>query len=123
MKLTMRRYRQKSIFFSRILQLHYLNTGQVLRTFPLDLGIIIGFTGKKKYSEIFYQFTSFLTPGIIYTIDLQKDQEPRVSIHVLNCYKYGYIFTIRECFFFSKLKITEINSLIINVIVSDMAGN
>ncbi|XP_071629723.1 prolyl endopeptidase-like [Temnothorax longispinosus] len=61
-----------------ILQLHCLNTGKVLRTFPLDHGTVIGFSGEKKYSEIFYKFTSFLTPGIIYTIDLKKEKEPRI---------------------------------------------
>ncbi|KYN41764.1 Prolyl endopeptidase [Trachymyrmex septentrionalis] len=61
-----------------ILQLHCLNTGKVLRTFPLDLGTVVGFSGEKKFSEIFYQFTSFLTPGIIYTIDLKKEEEPRI---------------------------------------------
>ncbi|KAG5346645.1 PPCE endopeptidase, partial [Acromyrmex charruanus] len=61
-----------------ILQLHCLNTGKVLRTFPLDLGTVVGFSGEKKYSEIFYQFTSFLTPGIIYTIDLKNEEKPRI---------------------------------------------
>ncbi|XP_043489627.1 prolyl endopeptidase [Polistes fuscatus] len=61
-----------------ILQLHSLTTGKLLRTFPLDVGTIIGFSGDKKYSEIFYQFTSFLTPGIIYTADLKNDDEPKI---------------------------------------------
>ncbi|XP_034949822.1 prolyl endopeptidase [Chelonus insularis] len=61
-----------------ILQLHCLNTGKLIRTFPLDLGTIVGFSGDIDYSEIFYQFTSFLTPGIIYTLDLAKNEEPQV---------------------------------------------
>lgn len=61
-----------------ILQLHSLTTGKILRTFPLDVGTVVGFSGHKKYSEIFYKFTSFLTPGIIYMMDLKKDEEPKV---------------------------------------------
>ncbi|XP_046416785.1 prolyl endopeptidase [Neodiprion fabricii] len=61
-----------------VLQLYSLETGQLLRTFPIDVGTIVGFSGDKKYSEIFYQFTSFLTPGIIYTMDLKDDAEPKI---------------------------------------------
>ncbi|XP_076654693.1 prolyl endopeptidase isoform X1 [Halictus rubicundus] len=81
-----------------VLQLHSLKSGEKLRTFPLDVGKIINFTGEKKYSEIFYHFTSFLVPGIIYRVDLKNDEEPQVlrDIKVKNfdasMYKTSQIF-------------------------------
>lgn len=49
-----------------ILQLHDLATGAHLKTFPLEVGSIVGYSGQKKDTEIFYQFTSFLSPGKIF---------------------------------------------------------
>ncbi|XP_043463530.1 prolyl endopeptidase isoform X2 [Leptopilina heterotoma] len=61
-----------------VLQLHSLKSGELIRNFPLDVGTVSGFSGEKKYSEIFYHFTSILNPGIIYTMDLKKDENPKI---------------------------------------------
>ncbi|XP_017310794.1 prolyl endopeptidase [Ictalurus punctatus] len=55
-----------------VLKMHQLASGEELKTFPLEVGSIVGFTGRKKDSEIFYYFTSFLSPAIIYHCDLTK---------------------------------------------------
>lgn len=61
-----------------LLYLHNMS-GERIMCFPLDIGSIVGFTGRKKDSEIFYQFTSFLSPGIIYHCDLtQENFKPKV---------------------------------------------
>lgn len=46
-----------------VLKMYRLSSGEELRTFPLDVGSVVGFTGRKIDSEIFYYFTSFLSPG------------------------------------------------------------
>ncbi|MGH0153076.1 UNVERIFIED_CONTAM: hypothetical protein FKN15_034834 [Acipenser sinensis] len=46
-----------------VLKMYHLQTGVHLKTVPLDVGSVVGFTGCKKDSEIFYYFTSFFSPG------------------------------------------------------------
>ncbi|XP_017099168.2 prolyl endopeptidase [Drosophila bipectinata] len=62
-----------------VLQVNSLNDGKLLREFDLDIGTIVGTTGEKKYSEIFYNFSSFLNPGTIYRYDFKTpDEKPTV---------------------------------------------
>lgn len=61
-----------------VLYLHNLS-GERLMSFPLDIGSIVGYSGRKRDSEIFYQLTSFLTPGVIHHCDLTEDNiQPKV---------------------------------------------
>ncbi|XP_046905881.1 prolyl endopeptidase [Hypomesus transpacificus] len=62
-----------------VLKMYLLSSGEELRTFALDVGSVVGFTGRKRDSEIFYYFTSFLSPAIIYHCDLtQEPLQPHV---------------------------------------------
>lgn len=51
-----------------------LSDGKLIRKFPLEIGQVVAISGDKKYSEIFYQFVSFLTPGSIYKYDFAKPE-------------------------------------------------
>uniref|UniRef100_A0A8W8NEQ2 Prolyl endopeptidase n=1 Tax=Magallana gigas TaxID=29159 RepID=A0A8W8NEQ2_MAGGI len=55
------------------LYVHNLSDGKRKAEFPLEIGTIAGYSGKKEQTEIFFQFISFLTPGVIYRCDMTKD--------------------------------------------------
>jgi len=63
-----------------VLHIHNLADGSFIKELPLPLGTIVGFAGDKRYPEVFYQFTSFLSPGIIYGCDLSTNplSDPKV---------------------------------------------
>ena len=53
--------------------MHDLTTGTRKAQFPLEVGSVSSLTGRKEDTNIFYTFTSFLSPSRIYTCDLTKE--------------------------------------------------
>ncbi|KAJ6853230.1 prolyl endopeptidase-like [Iris pallida] len=56
-----------------ILQVRDLKTGQLLHNLPIDIGTVTWITGRRRDSEAFIGFTSFLTPGITYRCNLSTE--------------------------------------------------
>jgi len=83
--------------------LHDLASGAKTFQFPLDVGTVSGFSGKKKSSEIFYQFVSFLTPGIIYHCDMSSgNYEPKTFREISVKGFDASMFETTQVFFNSK---------------------
>ncbi|VDP16363.1 unnamed protein product [Soboliphyme baturini] len=55
-----------------VLQVHDFVSGQQLFTLPLEVGSVSQFFGKEDDSEVFFCCESFVVPGTIYRVDLQK---------------------------------------------------
>lgn len=61
------------------MQIHSLETGEFIRSLPLDIGAVDRISADRKYSEIFYNFVSFLIPGSIHKFDMTDlDSEPQL---------------------------------------------
>ncbi len=50
--------------------LHNLSDGKFVKQFPLAMGSVSGYSGKRYHTEMFYSFISFLTPGVFYRCDM-----------------------------------------------------
>lgn len=85
------------------LYVHDLSSGNKLSQLPLEVGTIVGYSGKKKDSEIFYLFMSFLTPGIVYSCDMSTDSfQPKVFREIkVKDFDFDK-FTTKQVFFPSK---------------------
>lgn len=55
------------------MSLYNLSDGKFVKNFPLDMGTVSSYSGKRYQTEIFYGFVSFLTPGIFYRCDMTTD--------------------------------------------------
>lgn len=63
----------------------------------------MGFSGKKKHTEIFYQFVSFMTPGVIYHYDFNKpNAEPTVFREVTVPGLDSSLYESKQIFYESK---------------------
>lgn len=56
---------------SRLYLLH-LETGDQIKEFDLDVGTVSGYSGRRDQTQMFFSFTSFLSPGIIYLCDFSE---------------------------------------------------
>ncbi|XP_019880935.1 prolyl endopeptidase isoform X2 [Aethina tumida] len=57
-----------------VMQIHDLISGKKLYDFKLDVGTIGGISGKRKHTEMFYSFGSFLTPNIVHQVTFDNDK-------------------------------------------------
>lgn len=55
------------------MMLHNLTDGKFVKQFPLAMGSVAGYSGKRYHTEMFYSFVSFLTPGIFYHCDMTTE--------------------------------------------------
>ena len=87
-----------------IMQLRDLHTGNLLKTYQTDLGTIREFSGKKESPEFFFQFCSFLTPGIVYRCDISQSAEADPIVYreiTLDGFDASN-FETKQIFYFSK---------------------
>ena len=63
-----------------VMAVHDLETGNLVHNIPLNIGSIVGLSGEKDQHEVFYKFSSMITPGIIYYLDMKSSPLlPKVS--------------------------------------------
>ena len=55
-----------------LLQIHDLQTGKFQWRLPLEIGTVTDTTGRRQDPEVFFNFTSFLSPGTVYRCDLSS---------------------------------------------------
>lgn len=82
--------------------MHSLETGKFIRAFPLEIGTVIGFSGNQMYSEIFYLFVSFTTPGTIYRYDFSKPKDEPTILSEQNLNLVGFeknSFKVEQVFY------------------------
>ncbi|KAJ6399682.1 hypothetical protein OIU77_020270 [Salix suchowensis] len=56
-----------------VLQVRDLKTGSLLHRLPIDIGSVTGISARRDDSTVFFEFTSFLTPSIIYKCNLDTE--------------------------------------------------
>lgn len=53
-----------------LLQVRDLKTGSLQHQLPIDIGTVYGISARREDNVVFFSFTSFLSPGIIYQCNL-----------------------------------------------------
>lgn len=86
------------------LQLHKISDGSLVKELNLPMGALTGLSGERKHDEIFYSFTSFLIPGIVYHLKLDHElkNEPVIFKEAKPPNFDHTKFTTEQVFFTSK---------------------
>lgn len=66
------------------MQIFDLHTGKKIHDFNVGLGTIKAMSGERHHTEMFYSFSSFLTPNIIYKVDF-KDGKITEKVNTAYC--------------------------------------
>ncbi|XP_062099552.1 uncharacterized protein LOC133805396 [Humulus lupulus] len=56
-----------------VLQVRDLNSGSLIHQLPIDIGTVHGISARREDNIVFFGFTSFLSPGIIYQCNLDSE--------------------------------------------------
>lgn len=56
-----------------VLQIRDLKSGSLIHQLPIDIGTVRGISARREDDILFFGFTSFLTPGIIYQYHLDSE--------------------------------------------------
>ncbi|KAM5565244.1 prolyl endopeptidase [Rosa sericea] len=56
-----------------VLQIRDLKSGSLVHQLPIDIGSVTGISARREDSTIFFGFTSFVTPGVIYQCNLDNE--------------------------------------------------
>ncbi|XP_040363697.1 prolyl endopeptidase isoform X3 [Rosa chinensis] len=56
-----------------VLQIRDLKSGSLVHQLPIDIGSVTGISARREDSTIFFAFTSFVTPGVIYQCNLDNE--------------------------------------------------
>lgn len=57
------------------LYIHQLESGALVQAVEIPPGSIVGYSGRIQDSFIYFKFTSFINPGVIYSMDLSKGDD------------------------------------------------
>lgn len=62
-----------------VLQIRDLKSGSLIHQLPIDIGTVHGISARREDNNVFFGFTSFLSPGIIYQCNLDSEL-PEVKV-------------------------------------------
>lgn len=67
-----------------VLQLRSLNDGSLIQDFNMPAGSISDISCLKEHTQFFFEFTSYLDPGIVFRVDLTRNS-PKPEVRTKKC--------------------------------------